>query len=186
MMLQTLAQTAATAGENLDAYFMWGCILFGVAFLLLVVELFVPSGGLIGLVCGVAAVASIVAFFKYDTAWGIGTTLAYIILTPITLVFVFKLWLNSPIGKTMILGDLDPAGPEDAGALSEQQRLERLAALRDLLGAEGVAETALRPVGTIRIGDHRIDGMAESGVIEAGTPITVIDVYDNQVKVRVR
>ena len=39
-------------------------------------------------------------------------------------------------------------------------------------------------MGTIKIEDRRIDGMAESGTIEAGTPVIVTDVYDNQIKVR--
>jgi membrane-bound serine protease (ClpP class) len=48
----------------------------------------------------------------------------------------------------------------------------------------GVAVTALRPVGTIKIEGRRVDAMAESGVIESGTNIVVVDVYDNQIKVR--
>ena len=46
--------------------------------------------------------------------------------------------------------------------------------------------TTLRPVGTVRIAGRRLDAMAESGIIEAGTAIVVTDVYDNQVKVRPR
>ncbi len=180
MMMLTLAQDAAAN----DAYFLWGCLLFGAAVVLLFIELFVPSGGLLGILCGVAAISSIVAFFKYDTSWGIGVSLAYVILTPITLVFVFKLWLNSPVGKAMVLGENVTAGDEESVARSEQDRRERLAELQQLIGAEGVTETALRPVGTVRINGQRTDGMAETGVIEANTPVVVTDIYDNQIKVR--
>ncbi len=54
------------------------------------------------------------------------------------------------------------------------------------MGAEGTTVTDLRPVGFVTINGQRMDGMAESGVIEADTPVVVTDVYDNQVKVRVR
>ena len=47
-----------------------------------------------------------------------------------------------------------------------------------------MTETALRPVGTVRIKGRRTDGMAEAGVIEANTPVVVTDIYDNQIKVR--
>jgi len=187
MMLMTLAQAPPPDPAN-EAYFIWGCVLFGVAVVLLFLELLIPSGGLIGLLCGLAAVASVVAFFQFDTAWGVGVGLAYIVLTPIVLVFFFKLWINSPLAKIMILGgkDQDNANYEEAAEVSEAERRKRLAELKQLIGAEGVTETALRPVGTIRISGQRIDGMAESGIIEANTPVVVTDVYDNQIKVRPR
>ena len=56
--------------------------------------------------------------------------------------------------------------------------------LRELIGAEGRAITALRPVGVVKIGGERVDALSELGVIESGTDIVVTDVYDNQVKVR--
>ena len=186
MTILMLAQTAGETASS-DVFFLWGCILFAIAVVLLVIEFFVPSGGLLGILCGIAAIASIVSFFKYDSTWGIGVALGYIILTPIAIVFGFRLWVNSPIGKTMILGAGDGSEgsePEDAGMASERARQARLATLRELIGARGETETALRPVGTVRIDGQRIDGMAESGVIEPDTPIIVTEVYDNQVKVR--
>jgi membrane-bound serine protease (ClpP class) len=187
MTFLTLAQQA-TADAPDERYFIWGCVLFGVAAVLLFLELLIPSGGLIGLLCGCAAIASVVAFFQYDTTWGWGVLLAYIVLTPIAVVFIFKLWINSPMAKVMILGGpgRSDAEPEEAAAESEKERQQRLAELRALIGAEGVTETALRPVGTIRINNQRVDGMAESGIIEANTPVVVTDVYDNQIKVRPR
>jgi len=182
-----LAQAADAADGS--TYIIWGFVLAGVALVLLFLELLVPSGGLMGLLCGVAVIGSIVAFFKHDTAFGISSVIAYAILTPVTLVFVFKLWLHSPLGKRMVLG-ADVGGEhgdaESAMAASEQARRKRLEALRELVGVEGVAATALRPVGVVKINGQRIDALAESGVIEAGTPVVVADVYDNQVKVRAK
>jgi membrane-bound ClpP family serine protease len=190
MTLLMLAQDAAGAAgaEVNETYFLWGCILFGVAFLLLALELFVPSGGLIGILAGVAAVGSSVAFFMYDAWWGAFSALLYVVLAPILIIFLFKVWLHSPIAKMMILGDNrpTPATDEETAAESEHDRRERLEEIRSLIGVEGVTETALRPVGTVRIKGQRVDGLAESGIIEANTPIVVVDVYDNQIKVRPR
>jgi membrane-bound ClpP family serine protease len=188
MSLLVLAQDAAANGASHGTYLLWGFVLFALALALLLLELFIPSGGLIGVLCGVAAIASIVAFFMYDTSWGVGVALAYLILAPIVLVAIFKLWLNSPIARLMILsgstGEADAADADEDPDAAERKRRQRLAELKALIGVEGVTETALRPVGTIRIKGQRIDGMAESGIIEANTPVVVTDVYDNQIKVR--
>lgn len=183
--MTTLLFFAQNSANN-DVYFLWGCILFGVALALLCLEFVVPSGGLIGLLCATAGIGSVVAFYQYDATWGVCVGIAYVLLTPVLLVFIFKLWLHSPVAKVMILGgpgDLEST-IEEEGIASEQERQKRLAELNGLVGVQGTTETALRPVGTVRIQGQRIDAMAESGIIEADTPIIVTEVYDNQIKVR--
>jgi membrane-bound serine protease (ClpP class) len=44
----------------------------------------------------------------------------------------------------------------------------------ELVGREGTAATDLRPAGTIVLGDERIDAVAESGFIAAGTAVRVV------------
>jgi membrane-bound serine protease (ClpP class) len=44
----------------------------------------------------------------------------------------------------------------------------------DLIGREGRAVTDLRPAGTIVVDDERIDAVAESGFVSAGSPVRVI------------
>jgi membrane-bound ClpP family serine protease len=181
------AGAALSGGGDGDVYLLWGFILLGITIVMLALELFVPSGGLIGMLAGVAALGSIIAFFRYDTTWGIVAALSYVILGPIIGVFAFRLWLNSPLARNMILGGPDPTNPDiddDSAMSAEHARQERLAQLRQLIGAHGTAVTPLRPVGTVRINGQRIDAMAESGVIDSGSPVVVTDVYDNQIKVR--
>jgi membrane-bound ClpP family serine protease len=183
-MISLLAQDAGTNG-----YLFWGFLLVGITFGLLFLELFVPTGGLVGVLAGITAIASIVAFFRYDTTWGIVATLSYLVLGPIVVIYGFRVWLHSPLAKGMILGGTDPeiADADDASPMStEHARQERLAQLRQLIGAEGVAVTPLRPVGTVKINGQRIDALAETSVIDSGTPVVVTDVYDNQIKVRPR
>ena len=184
-MIATLAQQTASSAD--ESYLVWGFILFAVASGLLVLEFLIPSGGLIAMLCGIAAVGSIIAFFLYDTTWGTVAIIAYLVLVPIVVTFFFKVFIHSPLAQRLVLGARqDPPGltPEEAVAVSEQERQKKVEELKQLIGAEGVTVTALRPVGTVKIGGRRIDGMAESSIIEAGTPIIVTDVYDNQIKVR--
>ena len=184
MTLLTLAQDAAPN----DAYLIYAFVLVALALVLIFVELIVPSGGLIGVLAGIAAIGSVIAFFAYDTTWGLVSALAYLILGPIVGVFVFKLWLHSSLGQRMILGGQSgaPDGEvmEEDPALADQARRERLAQLQELIGAEGTTVTHLRPVGVVKIEGQRVDALAEDGVIDAGTDVVVTDVYDNQIKVR--
>jgi membrane-bound ClpP family serine protease len=183
-MIAMLAQQAAT---NDGTMLVWGLILLGASLSLLCLELFVPSGGLIGAMALVAAIGSVVAFFMYDSTWGVVSALLYVLLGPILIVFGFRVWLHSPLAKKMILGGDEPGTVEqddDAAISSEHARRERLAQLRQLIGARGVAVTLLRPVGTVKIEGQRLDALAESGIIEPGKTVIVTEVYDNQVKVR--
>ena len=66
-MMTWLAQDAAEA--NLS-YLFWGFALIGGAMILLVLELLFPSGGLLGILCAVCTIGSVIAFFSYHPAWG--------------------------------------------------------------------------------------------------------------------
>ncbi len=85
------------------------------------------------------------------------------------------------LGGTAIL----PERGEESYRESEKARSQRLSQ-EELIGAEGMTLSALRPVGFVKINGQRIDAMAETGVIEANMPVVVTDVYDNQIKVRPR
>jgi membrane-bound serine protease (ClpP class) len=52
------------------------------------------------------------------------------------------------------------------------------------MGREGVAQTILRPAGVAMIGDQRLDVVAESGVIESGSPVRIVAVNENRLVVR--
>jgi membrane-bound ClpP family serine protease len=186
-MIVWLAQTGAAAAGDGQNYLLFGFLLLGITIFLLSLELFVPSGGLIGVVAGIAALASLICFFRYDSTWGLVATMSYVVIGPIVGVFAFRWWLNSPMARNMILGGVDPdllEGEDDSAMSVEHVRQERMAQLRQLIGAQGVAVTPLRPIGTVRINGQRLDAMAESGVIDSGSQLVVTDVYDNQIKVK--
>ncbi|MFA6808960.1 MAG: NfeD family protein [Eubacteriales bacterium] len=52
------------------------------------------------------------------------------------------------------------------------------------LGKKGVAITDLRPAGSVKIEDERVDVVTEGGYIEPGTPIRVLAVEGTRVIVR--
>jgi len=155
-----------------------GLIAAGV--LLMVAEVFIPSGGILAILAGVSSLVGVVILFRADTTWGLIGVLSVLVLAPIAISFALRVWPNTPIGRRMLLGDLTE---EEIARQRLAEKAER-DRWRALVGAEGVVMTPLRPIGVVRIGDARYDALAETGLIESGARVRVTAVQDNQIKVR--
>lgn len=163
-----------------ETHLIWGAGLLAGSLLLLFVEVFIPSGGLIALVAGAAAIAGIWQLFLYDTIWGVIGILGVLIMAPVVISFGLKVLPSTPIGRKMFFGDSSPEA-------ADRKRAEESAAvdsIHALVGMEGEAVTDLRPVGVVRLDGRRFDALAEGAFIDAGTPVRVTVVDGVQVKVR--
>lgn len=186
-MIDSLLLASTASGDS--TFLLWGLALGAIAILLFVAEIFIPTGGLIAVICVFCVVGSVVLLFKHDASWGMAGMAAYCVLAPIALVFGLKLWSQSPLARRLILGaeeDDDEQSSEAGAASADRVRKERIAALAALIGVEGRAVTPLRPVGFVVVDGRRIDALAEGPAIDPDTPVIVVDVIDNQVKVRAR
>ena len=179
-----ISQAVASTSSNM---LLWAFVLLGVAIFLLFLELFLPSGGMLAIVGAAAVVGSLVCFFLHSTTAGLVALGLGVVFGPVCLWLVFRWWMDSPLGRRMILGGdqlhLDQS-EEEAHAASAHAMKERANAHSDLVGMTGVAETPLRPVGIIRIDGQRLEALSEHGIIETGTQVTVTEARDNQLKVR--
>jgi len=153
-----------------DSSLLWGFILVGGAIFLVALELVVPSGGILGLLAAAALIGALAAFFAYSTTAGLAAVAAVVILGPVLAWVVWRWWSGTALARRFVL----------------EEEVEGHVAFEGdtLLDREGVAETDLRPIGTVRIGQQRMDALSEQGMIPAGTTVRVIQVLDNQVKVR--
>ena len=191
MLLASVPQAGVDAATSDPAWLALGIGLGVLALLFFALEIFIPSGGMIGILCGIAAVASVFAFFKYDTAAGALALVTYLVATPFLLIYGVKIWSHSSIGRRLILGGTDAV---DGRGRTEEQISDELTqhaaaerSTRDaLIGRRGVALTPLRPVGVIEIDGARHDALAETGAIDERSEIEVVEVLDNQIKVRPR
>jgi len=180
--LQIVLAQAAPASQNATAssgdtqWMVWAIIAFGVAITLLVLEAFLPSGGVLGILAGLVALAGIVMFFRFDTMWGMVSMCVALLATPFIVAAMLWIWPNTPIGRALTL--------EDEQELNNQQGLPNEAEGGIAVGLEGEALTDLRPVGACRLGSSRIDCIAQSGVIEKGAPVKVIGVEGTSIKVK--
>jgi membrane-bound ClpP family serine protease len=160
---------------------LWGVILIGGAFVLALIEIFVPSMGLIAALAGLCALGGVVFLFQEGAAWGltgIGVSVAGAVGA---FVFALRVLPHTPAGRGLILGgardvdddEIPPTTPAD------QRELEQA-----LLGAEGVVKSPLHPVGTAEIEGARVEVIARTGVIDAGTRVRVVEVRGNEIYVR--
>jgi membrane-bound ClpP family serine protease len=143
---------------------------------LIIAEVFVPSGGLIS-ICALACLAGGIAiFFHHSVVAGwIGVGIAAIMI-PVVLIFSYKIFPKTRFGKSVTLAP--PQRPK-GDAVPDTDKL------KELLGAEGVVLTTLRPVGTCDFSGRRVECVAESGFVEKDEKIKVIKVASTQVTVRI-
>lgn len=179
-----ISQAAISANSNI---LLWAFVLLGIAIFLLFLELFLPSGGMLAIVGAASVVGSLVCFFLHSTSTGLVALGIGVVFGPACIWLVFRWWLDSPLGRRMILGGdqlhLDQS-EEEAHAASAHAMKERASYHSELVGMTGVAETPLRPIGIIRIDGQRLEALSEHGIIESGTKVTVMEARDNQLKVR--
>ena len=85
----------------------------------------------------------------------------------------------------MLGGSEDGRGTDDLQAKeAEAARQAKHHALKDMIGQQGLTVTELRPVGRIEVNGERHEAISESGIIDAETPIEIVNAYDAQLKVR--
>lgn len=166
-----------TGGEDM---LFWGLGLLAASLLLIVVELFVPSGGLIAVLSAACALGGIACLFRQSGAWGMTGVLLVVVLGPVVGYFALRIYPNTPIGRKIIHGSRTEEQIEAERRQAQEAREQMLA----LIGLEGVALTDLRPVGRIEVEGRRLDALSETTLVKAGTRVRVTEVVDNQVKVR--
>ncbi|MFK7760384.1 MAG: NfeD family protein [Phycisphaerales bacterium] len=163
----------------MDTLLMAGIGLILLAALLMVIEAFVPSGGIIGVAAGVVAIAGVVLLFRYDPTWGVIGLLVSVILGPMIFFWSLKMLPNTPMGKVMF-GDSD----EDIAAKRDHDNSHWREERNALMEQTGTALTDLHPVGIVQINDKRHDAIAKGPIIDKGTPIRVVSVTGMQIEVR--
>jgi len=157
---------------------IWVCIAFlAVGFLAIFIELFVPAGGLIGVGGFICMIVAVVFGYKdHGPLAGTVMLLVMIVGTPAAILTGLKIFPRTYVGKKLILKETQQ---QETGYTSYTS--ERYA---DLLNAEGITVTTLRPSGVVRIKNERYSVVTEGELIEAGTKIKVIATEGSRIVVR--
>lgn len=157
---------------------MWlilGVLLIIMAAVLLVVEIFVPSFGLLTCCALASVVGGIWLFFEHSTAMGwVGVGFAVVVM-PIVWIITYRVFPKTSFGKGVSL-----AGPkrQKGDAIPDTPDLAKM------IGKTGIVISPLRPVGMCDFEGRRLECVAETGFVEKGKKIVVIHVEGTQLTVR--
>ena len=81
----------------------WSIILLGIGIAVVVLELFVPSAGVLGVVAAVCFVSGIVLGFFSSFQAGFIMLIITLLLVPILLMVMVKIWPSTPIGRRILM-----------------------------------------------------------------------------------
>lgn len=154
---------------------LYAIILLLVAVALIVLEVIIPSGGLISIVACGAAVASIVLAFQSGVAVGITFIVLSLLGMPVAIGIGFKLMPKTAIGRKLILSG--KVGPEAQRGFAGVDDVD----FTTLQGKTGITVTQLRPSGIAEIEGQRYSVVSEGEIIEQNTQIVVMNVEGNNV-----
>jgi membrane-bound ClpP family serine protease len=154
----------------------WAILLLVLGCVLVVTEVFIPSGGIISILAAVAFITSILIASWDGPTTGPATGFIFAAITvlavPSLVAVAFKYWPNTRMGKAF-LGEL----PREDEVVPDDPR-------RALIGRVGVARSKMLPSGAVEIDGQMIDAMSQGQAIEPGAYVVVVEVRANRVVVR--
>ncbi len=143
--------------------------------ILLVAEVFVPSGGMISLAALGCLIGGIGLGFKCSAAMGGMLIGAALVLIPLTLILAYRILPKTRFGKAVTL---EPPERELGDGVPDSKQLA------GLLGTQGTVVTPLHPVGICDFSGLRVECVVENGYVYSGQSVEVIQVQGSQVTVR--
>lgn len=143
-------------------------ILLGLALLLLVLELFLPSHGILGAMAGLCVLGAVGMCFAMDRWLGLGAAALTVVLAPFAIKASLEIWQRSPVGRKITL-NTTLANPQH-----EPVRV----------GDRARTVTDLRPMGEIEIGVVTVQATSGGPIVARGTVVEVVSYHDGIATVR--
>lgn len=154
----------------------WAALLLLIGLSLAVLEVFVPSGGVIGFL-SIASVLSAIALAFYRGPWyGLSFLGAAVIALPALLLVALRYWPETTMGRRFLL---EVPTSEDVLPDHEERRL-----LKSLVGRIGEARSLMLPSGVVLIDGRNFDALSEGMAIEKGQWVQVVEVRGTRIVVR--
>jgi membrane-bound ClpP family serine protease len=156
---------------------LWVVTLLLLGLGVMVLEVFVPSGGILGFVSIAALIAAVAtAFLEQGATAGMAALAVVVLAVPAVLSLAFRWFPETPLGRRVL-----PPAPLAADVLPD---LERRRHVRELVGHSGRTVTELLPWGRVEIDGETVEAMSEGGPIDAGAAIEAVGVQGTALVVR--
>ncbi|HET6881778.1 MAG TPA: NfeD family protein [Pirellulales bacterium] len=154
----------------------WAVLLMVLGVALAVLEIFVPSGGVIGFLSIVSVLTAVSLAFYRGPWYGLSFLGTAVVALPAVLFAALRYWPETPIGRRILL---DAPKSEEVLPQDDERRL-----LKSLVGRVGQAKSLMLPSGAISIDGRHVDAVSEGMAIEKGQWVQVIEVRGTRVVVR--
>ncbi len=153
---------------------MIALLLLVVGLALVVLEMFLPSAGVLGFLAAVCLGGAVVyAYLKLNMAVGTAFLATVVVMVPILMGIAIRTWPQTPIGRMILLdGAID-------GSLAPPQENP----LTSLIGQRGLAKSVLLPGGVAEIDGKFFDVIALGAGADRGDLIEVVEVEGNRILV---
>jgi membrane-bound ClpP family serine protease len=155
---------------------VWSVLLLIAGLTLAALEVFVPSGGIIGFLSVGTLISAVVVAFWHSKETGALVLAACIFGVPGMLVLAFRVWPHTRFGRQVLL---DVPSQDEVLPDSPKRR-----DLKALIGRVGRAKTAMLLSGAVSIDGRSYDAVSDSAPIEVGQAVRVLRVNGMEVVVR--
>lgn len=164
----------------MDNYGLFALLLLLAGLIVLVTEVFVPSGGILAITTTVLLVSATICAYAawFRAAPGLFWVFVggEVLLVPTALGAAFTILPKTKMGRRVILQapELEEVEPFAA----ETARLQRL------VGKRGLTATMLNPGGIVVIDQERLHAFSEGVLIDPQTPVEILEVRGTRLLVR--
>jgi len=155
----------------------YAIVLLFVGIIIVLLEIFIPSAGILGFMAACALIGSVVLAFKESDQTGFIFLAIAVVLVPLLVIAGLKIFPKTPVGKRVILKPaVEEARQRGSSGVSEQD-------YSFLVGKTGRTVTPLRPSGSAEIAGERYSVVAEGELIDNNTEIEVVRIDGNSIVV---
>lgn len=154
----------------------WAALLMLIGLSLAILEVFVPSGGVIGFLSIMSVLSAIGLAFYRGPWYGLSFLGAAVIAVPAVLITALHWWPETTMGRRILLGV--PTSDDVLPDFDDRR------ALKNLLGRVGAAKSLMLPSGAVVIDGRSYDALSEGIAIEKGQWVQVVEVRGTRIVVR--
>lgn len=155
---------------------VWAVLVLLIGLGLAVLEVFIPSGGILGFLSICSIFGSVFLAFRQSPLAGFLVLTMAIVGLPVVVVLALKYWPETPMGRRIILGS--PRSEDVRSGITERR------GLGELVGQVGQVKSPMLPSGAVAINGRTIDAVSEGMPIEPGQRVRVVEVRGSRVVVR--
>ena len=155
----------------------YAVILLVLGVILALLEIFIPSGGILGVLSAGAIIGSVVLAFRESDGTGFVFLALTLVLVPSMIVLGLKIFPKTPVGRRVILKPaVEKSQDRGIAGVSDEN-------YQHIVGKSGRTITPLRPSGVAEIEGERYSVVAEGEMIDNNVIIEVIRTDGNSIVV---